>query len=170
MRLKRSLEKITENNLAKILRLAKLDIDSFFKRNPKYIQSYKGKEVLVALGQGAALHYINKKNGVKDFDVWFFYPRFERQLPYRRRGIVDYGKSKFGVHPNDKGFKGRRIDVLMRSDSYFNSGPPEKCLINYFESRATITAKMLSQKAMIGLWPKGLFGKVLWPTNANDRI
>ena len=73
-------------------------MESFFARNPTY-KKYHGKEALVALCQGAALHYLDKKNGVKDFDVWFFYPSLQKPLPYRRTGAVDFGKSKFGVHP-----------------------------------------------------------------------
>ncbi len=163
--MERSREEITVDDLAKLLIFARTDIDSFFKRNPKYIDAYRNRETLVALGQGAALHYINKKNGVNDFDVWFFCPRLERPLPYRRRGIVDFCESKFGVHPKDIGFKGRRIDVLMRAGYHFNHGSPEQCLVKYLELSTTTTAKMLSKKAMIGLWPKGLLGKVLWSHN-----
>ena len=162
--MERSYEKITKKDLKKVLDLAKNDIEEFFKKYPKYGEVYSGSEVLVALGQGAALHYINGRNGIKDFDVWFFYPKKKITLPYRRRGKVDYGLSRFGKHPNDKDYNGRRIDVLMRSDVFFNSGKPEDCLINYLSERNTSTSKLLSKKAMIGLWPDQLFGKILWPS------
>ena len=153
---------ITEADLKRLLSLTQVDIESFFQKNPKY-NLYSGKECLVTLGQGAALHYINKKNGVKDFDVWFFYPRLDDiVLPYRRRGLVDFGESKFGKHPDDQHYKGRRIDVLMRSDTHFNKGDPKKCLNEYLTDGATTTAKMLSQKAMIGLYPDQYFGQTLW--------
>ena len=36
-----------------------------------------------ALCQGAALHYVDAKNGVKDFDVWSFYTqRADGSFPY----------------------------------------------------------------------------------------
>ena len=33
--------------------------------------------------QGAALHYVNERNGVKDFDVWSFYARVSWPLSRR---------------------------------------------------------------------------------------
>ena len=160
----RSPEKITKSDLRKLLSLAKADVDDFFSRKPEY-QKYVGKEVLVALCQGAALHYIDGENGVKDFDVWFFYPRLSKQLPYRRRGTVDFGPSKFGRFPTDTGFRGRRIDVLMRSESSFSSKCPNTGLVQYLSGAKTSTAKHLSQKAVVGLYPESVFGKVLWPAN-----
>jgi len=162
--MERSYEKITRNDLQKILKLSKSDIVNFFDRNPRYRKSYYGKEVLIALGQGAALHYIDQKNGVKDFDVWYFYPKKSMHLPYRRRGEVDFGKSKFGRHPDDYKSIGRRIDVLMRSDTAFNRGEPSKCLRKYLRNKRTRTAHLLSHKAMVGLWPKEVFSEILWPS------
>jgi hypothetical protein len=147
----RSIEKITRADLRKLLLLARSDIDDFFERRPKYRKLYKGKEVLVALCQGAALHYIDGTNGVKDFDVWFFYPKYSIQLPYRRRGTVDFGPSKFGRYPKDVGYSGRRIDVLMRSDGAFVSRRPRESIVQYLSKPKTATAKHLSGKAVIGL-------------------
>ena len=163
--MKRSKERITRSDLKKLLALARSDMAEFFERNPSY-KNYEGKEVLVALCQGAALHYIDKTNGVKDFDVWFFYPARSSNLPYRRRGVVDFGESKYGVHPEarNRGFHGRTVDVLMRSDKCFKGKAPEKEISNYLSSKKTQTSILLSQKAVIGLCPEALFGEVLWPT------
>jgi hypothetical protein len=163
----RSYEPITSDDLQRLLRLARTDIESFFERYPKYRESYHCNEKLVVLAQGAAMHYVDKSTGVKDFDVWFFYPRANGQLPYRRRGTVDFGVSKFGFHPDDSSFDGRRIDVLMRADKNFNHGSPEDCLTDYLNNRATSTAANLADKAVVGLWPSYLAGDVLWPTVKN---
>ncbi len=40
-----------------------------FTRNPQGSGRYVGRLLGRALSQGAALHYVNKRNGVKDFDV-----------------------------------------------------------------------------------------------------
>ena len=162
--MKRSLETITKKDLRKLLKLARKDIDNFFDRNPTYKRSYQDNEKLIALCQGAALHYIDKKNGVKDFDVWLFYPQKGKKiLPYRRTGKIDFGKSKFGKHPNSPLYEGRNVDVLMRSNKLFNRGTPEACVVQYLTKRKTKTAKLLSEKAVIGLFPENVFGKILWP-------
>ena len=70
--MERSLGKIEKKDLKRLLMLAKKDVKMFFNRNPKYIDQYENKEVIVALGQGGALHYIDGRTGVKDFDFWFF--------------------------------------------------------------------------------------------------
>ncbi|HJV86419.1 MAG TPA: hypothetical protein VJ698_13170 [Noviherbaspirillum sp.] len=158
----RSPEKITKSDLKNLLLLAKTDVDDFFERKPEYRKLYRGKEVLIALCQGAALHYVDGVNGIKDFDVWFFYPRYSKQLPYRRRGTVDFGPSKFGSSPKDIGFRGRRIDVLMRSDSAFSNGSAVEGLERYLSMPKTSTAKHLARKAVVGLYPESVFGKVLW--------
>lgn len=162
--MERSPEIITNSDLKKLLSLARSDIESFFARNPSY-KEYEGKEVLVALCQGGALHYLDKKNGVKDFDIWFFYPLKSQNLPYRRRGVVDFGKSKFGVHPKfkAKGFIDRTVDVLMRSDAFFSDNDPEKSIGRYLKYKNSQTSNLLAKKAVIGLYPERLFGKKLWP-------
>lgn len=160
----RSQAKITRSDLKKLLSIARENIKSFYERYPKYAE-YLGKERLIALGQGAALHYIDKKNGVKDFDIWFFYPRFKSILPYRRKGVADFGPSKFGKHPDDKNFHGRKVDILMRSDNHFDNEDPGVCLQKYLIDCRTKTARKLSEKAMIGLYPDKYFGQMLWCKN-----
>jgi hypothetical protein len=61
---------------ADLLRLAALAADAeaeLFRRNPQGSGRYAGRLLGRALRQGAALHYVNGWNGVKDFDVWSFY-------------------------------------------------------------------------------------------------
>ena len=68
----RSLARI---EVADLLRLAALAADAeaeLFRRNPRGSGRYAGRLLGRALCQGAALHYVNKTNGVKDFDVWSF--------------------------------------------------------------------------------------------------
>ena len=165
----RSKEKITRRDLRKLLKLSREDIDEFFLRNPKY-EKYRNRERLVALCQGAALHYIDEENGIKDFDVWYFYPDKTINLPYRRRGVVDFGESKFGKYRTDAEFKGRTIDVLMRSDPAFRKREPGEALIRYFSESRSKSAQQLSQKAVIRLYPEAVFGKVLWPIVARTCL
>ena len=48
-----------------------------FARNPDGSGRYTGRLLGRALCQGAALHYVDEENGVKDFDVWSFYAQYD---------------------------------------------------------------------------------------------
>jgi hypothetical protein len=91
--------------VADLLRLAALAADAeaeLFARNPHGSGRYAGRLLGRALCQGAALHYVSKKNGVKDFDVWSFYAQYDDwPFPPRWRGTRDFGPSKFGRYPHD---------------------------------------------------------------------
>ncbi|MFG2000442.1 tyrosine-type recombinase/integrase [Spirillospora sp. NPDC048911] len=96
--LDRSLAPIDREDL---LRLAELAADAeaeLFRRNPRGSGRYSGRLLCRALCQGAALHYVNGSNGVKDFDVWSFYAEIDGwPFPPRWRGTRDFGPSKFGI-------------------------------------------------------------------------
>ena len=62
-----------------------------------------------------------------------------------------------------KGYSGRTVDVLMRSDSFFKGRSPESEIVDYLLHKKSATAKLLAKKAVIGLYPERLFGKRLWP-------
>src|SRR5438445_6563879 len=67
----RSLERITVRDLTQLARIAAADRQAFFAKQPKWAKLAE-RVVCVALCQGAALHFIDGRNGVKDFDVWTF--------------------------------------------------------------------------------------------------
>lgn len=157
----RSQEEIIPNDLKRLLKLSRSNLDGFFSRHEKY-QFFKGKEVLIALCQGSALHFIDKVNGVKDFDVWIFYPKGPFPMPYRRVGKEDFGLSKFGKHPEDNFFEGRRIDILFRSDGFFKSENPYT-VQDYLSKKSSKSSKELLKKPVIGLWPEEVFSRKLWP-------
>ena len=74
--------------MADLLRLAALAADAeaeLFRRNPQGSGRYAGRLLGRALCQGAALHYVNESNGVKDFDVWSFYAQPD-DWPFRLGG------------------------------------------------------------------------------------
>ena len=65
---------------ADLLRLAALAADAereLFGRKPQGSGRYAGRLLGRALCQGAALHYVNGRNGIKDFDVWSFYAQYD---------------------------------------------------------------------------------------------
>ena len=118
-----------------------------------------------ALCQGPALHYLEEKNGVKDFDVWSFYAkRNDGPFPYRWRGTADYGPSKFGRYPDDPpSFTGRRVDLLGRSLDVPLDAEPATLLCDYFSAARIRSAKELAAKAVVLINPEQLAGEVVWP-------
>lgn len=65
----RSYERITERDLARLAQIAREDRAGRLARRPRW-RVYEKRIICVALCQGAALHYLDGANGVKDFDVW----------------------------------------------------------------------------------------------------
>jgi hypothetical protein len=119
----------------------------------------------VALCQGAALHFVNGENGVKDFDVWTFYAAHPDHpaFPWRRRVARDFGDPRFGRTPNTAGFVGRRVDLLGRSIEVGEEGDPAAALAAYLSEGRTASARALARKAAVMLEPPNRRGAVVWP-------
>jgi hypothetical protein len=113
---------------------------------------------------GAALHYADGRNGVKDFDVWtFFAAHPARPCPSRRRKVLDFGPSKFGRSPGAPArFTGRRVDMLGRSLPEPPDADPIEAIRHYLRARRTPTAKLLGEKAVVLISPQGQRGTVAW--------
>ena len=114
----RSTSKITANDLEELLAGSRHRLAGYFV----YGEGIKWKELYdirkplcIALCQGAAMHYYDNTNGVKDFDVWFFYPFNQKHLPCKTMWHWDYQNKKFGRHPHFPKYKGRKVDVIVRS-------------------------------------------------------
>ena len=128
------------------------------------------RHIATTLCQGAALHYVNKKNGIKDFDVWFFYAEHSKlTYPYRALKKVDSKLVKFGRSSRDIAwsFEGRRVDLMGREiDSDIiksNNHDPITCIREYLTRSRTESATKLAEKAVVGLHPNNILGKVIWP-------
>ena len=155
---------------ADLLRLAALAADAeadLFKRNPQGSGRYAGRLLGRALCQGAALHYVNKRNGVKDFDVWSFYAQYEDwPFPARWRGTRGFGLSRFGKYPSDPPrYSGRRVDLLGRSLPAEPGADPADVLRRYLAARRTDSAKALAAKAVVLVHPENRAGEIVWPVS-----
>ena len=118
----------------------------------------------VALCQGAALHYIDETNGVKDFDVWTFYAAHPAAtFPPRRLVSRDFGSPKFGRSPGSQGLIGRRVDLLGRSIPARPSDDPVAALRRYLRGPRSVSARRLAEKAVVLLEPDHLLGTQVWP-------
>lgn len=161
----RSYSEISENNLKELLSgsINRLSEYFIYGAGKKWSVLYNIAEPLcVALCQGAAMHYYDKKNGVKDFDVWFFYPFNQKHLPYRTIWCWDYKELKFGRHPDFKGYSGRKVDVIVRSLRKYTLGEPLRTIATFLSEGETKTARELSRKAVVLLSPDKYFGRTIW--------
>jgi hypothetical protein len=160
----RSLARIEVSDLQRLTEFAKQDHEGFFNRYPRWRRLYADRWFCVALCQGAALHYLDGQTGVKDFDVWTFYTRHpEAPFPFRRRACRDFGPSRFGRHPAELEYTGRRVDFLGRSVLCPLGADPVVTLQTYLSENHSQTERLLAEKAVVALEPAHLFGYVIWP-------
>jgi hypothetical protein len=154
--------------LADLLRLAELAADAeaeLFARNPARSGRYTGRLIARALCQGAALHYVDGRNGIKDFDVWSFYTQHDDgPFPPRWRGTRDFGPSKFGRFPGDPTrYTGRRVDLLGRSLPVAAGTDPADAIHCYLAAAKTKSARELAAQAVVFIDPANRAGEVVWP-------
>jgi hypothetical protein len=165
----RSYAPFTDEHLERLVKIAREDQQSFFVRNPR-LAVYRKRLLLIALCQGAALHYVDgpsgarKKNGVKDLDVYSFYAEDPKvSWPYRRHGVKDFGKSEFGFHPNKKkDFVGRHVDLMGRALSVAPDADPVQAVRAWLATSNNKTPRLLREKAVVGLYPARYRGKIIW--------
>ena len=161
---RRSYARITKADLRKLADIARTDNADFFARNEKARRHYRNRLLCIALCQGAALHYVDGRNGVKDFDVWSFYSEHPAmRFPPRRHATANFGHSKFGRPRADSELEGRRVDLLGRSLAVGPSADPVEALLLYLLTSKTKSAKLLKQKAVVLLDPPELLGAIVWP-------
>ncbi len=164
----RNYSEITKEDLITLLQGSIDCLQSYFVKGDgtKWQSLYNiYKPLCVALCQGAAMHYYDKKNGIKDFDVWFFYPYNQEHLPYRTVWSWDLKDPKFGKHPDFKQYEGRKVDVLVRSLKKYYPNNPKETLIDYLKNNPNKTPKELSKKAVVLILPNKLLGKTIWYKN-----
>jgi hypothetical protein len=153
----RSFEKFEPEDLAMLAAIAQQDLQSFIERNPHH-STLSERLILVALCQGAAMHYVDGRNGVKDFDVWSFFADdgFSPAYPPRRRGTGLYQGPRFSDST-------RRVDLLGHTLPKPVDADPVAAVTSYLRDPKTESAWQLSRKAVVVISPAHLSGKVLWP-------
>ena len=158
----RSYRKIEIADLSRLALIAQKDQSEFFDKYPKWARLYSGREICIALCQGAALHYIDGSTGINDFDVYVFYSRNpQKDLYAKRLKFYDFGDAKFGQSLDKPNFIGRRVDCMMRSIDGHENEAAEKSIQRYLMKGKTKTARLLAAKAVVLLEPN--CGKVIWP-------
>jgi hypothetical protein len=110
------------------------------------------------------LHFVDGRNGVKDFDVWTFYAATDGPaFPPRRIVSRDFGFPKFGRSPDRPDFIGRRVDLLGRSIDAELGDDPIDAVRRYLSAGTTASARCLREKAVVMLEPEKYRGRIAWP-------
>jgi hypothetical protein len=164
MEIERSLEPIIEADLQELYEGSAKRLREYFieGKGAKWTELYTIEQPLaVALCQGAAMHVHDHTNGVKDFDVWFFYPFNAKHLPYRTIWNWDYRNPKFGRHPSISGYAGRKVDVLVRSIHNYDKEDPVETIHRFLRHENTSSSRELAKKAVVML-SRELLGEVVW--------
>ena len=159
------MERIEISDLHHLAEIA-ADVEAdLFARHPTASGRYAGRLLCRVLCQGAALHYVDHTNGVKDFDVWSFYAeRPDGPFPARWRGTADFGPSKFGRFPSDPPrYQGRRVDLMGRSLRGSLADDPADVLRSYLTAARTASAQALAAKAAVLMVPSHRAGEIIWP-------
>jgi hypothetical protein len=168
----RSDAQIGDAELARLAGIAADDREARFARRRRWA-GYKNRVLCVALCQGAALHYVDGRNKVKDLDVWTFYAEDETigVFPYRWMTTADFGPSRFGRRAAEPGgrYAGRRVDLLGRSLAVPVDADPINSLLDYLHDARTESARRLAEKAVVIIEPADLRGTVVWPRAEHSR-
>jgi hypothetical protein len=161
--LHRSFEPITFEDLTRLSQIALDDFSDLFARS-EYARPYKPRLRLLCLCQGAARHFVHRDRGIHDFDVWGFFREIpDHAFPYRRRGVRDFGTSKFGRDPElGPSFTGRHVDVIGRSIPIAAREMPVEAVQRYLRERRTESARLLAERPVVALWPDSELGRVIW--------
>ena len=182
---------LTPAHLDRLGNLADADHEYFTRADGR--PEYRDRRILVVLAQGAALHWVDGRNGVRDLDVWTFYRQIDGQsFPAAKREThADFGPSELGRQQYDFGaagsahrlaeyrrwdtFEGRRVDFLMRALPVPAGAGTEAAisvLQDWLAEGAAITSAMkptpwwLAQKAVVMIAPASHRGQVVWPLEA----
>jgi hypothetical protein len=158
----RSYRSIELEDLRRLAQIARQDQAGFFKQYPVWARLYSDRQICIALCQGAALHFLDGRTGINDFDVYTFYRKHPSKDWYSKRiKSYDFGDPMFGQSLDQPNFIGRRVDCLARSIDAEEIEDAAIAVQRYLKDGKTKTAKLLAAKAVILLEPK--CGKVIWP-------
>jgi hypothetical protein len=161
---------MSKEDLAYLRHVALGRLERLFASHPDGSGRYRGRMLCLLLCQGSALHFCDGTSGIKDFDVWAFFDELAAiAFPWRWRGTADFGTSKFGRHPKDAGYAGRRVDVLGRSLKRLCGETGVAAATRYFREGRTRSARLLARRPVIDL-SADRCGQAIWyPVRDRNR-
>lgn len=166
----RCYEKVMIADLRRLAQIATADRELLFRRNDRLRRLYEDRVLCIALCQGAALHVVDGRNGIKDWDVWtFFRMHPEAPFPPRRRVEREFGDPRFGRSIIRSEYLGRCVDLLGRAIECPEGVDPAAAIRRYLRQGRTASAKALADKAVVLVDPEERCGDIVWPIGAEAR-
>jgi hypothetical protein len=175
---KYSKEKLTDADLDRLLEIERAERERLLHTGAVW-GAHRDRLLCICLAQGAALHLLDGRNGIKDLDVWTFFsrsPDLESRVidsGFRKGRHRDSGLTHLGrwVDPEGparyRGFSGRRVDLFGAAIPFESDADPVAMLRTWLGARRTTRARYLAEKAVVMLWPERL--KVVWPVEADGQ-
>jgi hypothetical protein len=168
----RSFELFDQSDFDRLIELARVWLEDIALRLPATCGAYAEQVLMTCLAQGGARHYVDQHNGVKDLDVWtFFRARTERAFPSRTVWNRDFGQSRFGKHPDDIGYTGRRVDLIGRSIPCADDEQPTAAVRRWLEGSSASAFEL--RKAPVLALVHGKKPVVIWkphtPSGAGQK-
>jgi len=125
---------MTKEDLDFLLVMGLQEHERFFRRNPHLQEAYHDNLIAICLCQGAALHYLDPRVEVKDFDIWHFYAENETvPFPYRAHSRLE------------DAYLGKPVNLLKRAIPRrivnLNSGDPNRIVRTYLLERNSGTRR-----------------------------
>jgi hypothetical protein len=160
----RSYEPVELSDLERLARIADVELDEFYQRNPR-LEAWRSRVAAIALAQGGAEHYIRGKRGIWDLDL-IVCVASDPTLPrlFRRNPTMwDWGPSKFGRCPlDDLSLTGRAVDVMFW---VIPPGDPVEAIPTWLAGRRAkkpnaLTSPDLAHEPVVLIRPE--LGRVVW--------
>lgn len=165
----RSFERILRGDLDRLAQIAQADRTEFFASHADWASLYRDRHFATALCQGAAMHYLEGKVGIQDFDVWsFFHVHPARHWYATRIKTADFGDPKFGTSLDKPHYVGRRVDLLGRGIDREVRDAPAEALLRWLHTGKSESARLLREKAIVMLDPPEQRGQVIWRNQSSS--
>jgi hypothetical protein len=132
-------------DLANLATIAEQVHDRLLERSESARES--GALLARALCQGGARHLCDGKTGVKDWDVWSFYPEGRATFPARWHGHAVY--------------LGRPVDLFGRTLPVLAGTDPAQAIVDWLMGGRG-SARYLAEDPVVLIWPPERSGEVVW--------
>jgi hypothetical protein len=169
--MERSYLEIQRQHLEKLRDVTKERIRRFFENNLRQA-IFKDKLFAIVLIQGAALHFLDLTNGIKDFDILLIFRESNAvsnnsvKHIFVRRLTCDSSMPEFGRYPRDNPnkFPNRHVDIFLREieNNYLAGNDILQGLKNYFKNKQSTSFDHWRAKPVIGIWPEEILEKIIW--------